>query len=131
MVMKLYFNFIFIQKFDEFGEERADILPGHLIYVVNEIPNKTFRREKNDLHTNLVITLKEALLGFSKEIIHLDERKIYVKKDGVTQPGDIINIQGEGMPIHQSSDKGILYVKIEIKFPEILTEKQIESKNLF
>ena len=74
--------------------------------------------------------MKEALLGFEKEITHLDDRKITVKREIVSQPGDIIKIEGEGMPIHQSSEKGDLYVKVEIKFPQILTEKQIESKFL-
>jgi DnaJ-class molecular chaperone len=72
--------------------------------------------------------LKEALLGFEREITHLDDRKITVKRGIVTQPGDIIIIRGEGMPAHQSSEKGDLFVKVDIKFPQILTEKQIESK---
>ena len=98
--------------------------PGHLIFLINELPDKLFRREKNDLHYTLQITLKEALLGFEKEIIHFDDHTVTVKKDGVTQPGDIIKIRGEGMPIHQSSDKGDLFVHCEIAFPTILTEAQ-------
>ena len=42
--------------------------------------------------------------------------------------GDVIKMRGEGMPVHQSSERGDLYVKIEIQFPTQLTEKQIESK---
>jgi DnaJ-class molecular chaperone len=98
-----------------------------LIFVVKEIPHPVFRRENNDLHTVLEITLKEALLGYEKEIVHLDDRKIPVKKNGVTQPGDVIKIEEEGMPKHQSSEKGDLYIRLDIKFPQILTEKQIES----
>jgi DnaJ-class molecular chaperone len=70
--------------------------------------------------------LKEALLGFEKEIPHLDGHSVTIAKDGVIQPGDIIKIRGEGMPIHQSSDQGDMYVKIEIVFPTELTEKQKE-----
>lgn len=99
-----------------------------MIFVVKEISHPVFRRERNDLHTVLEISLKEALLGFDREITHLDDRIINVKRDTVTQPGDIIKINDEGMPIHQSSEKGDLYVRIDIKFPQILTEKQIESK---
>jgi DnaJ family protein B protein 11 len=104
--------------------------PGNLIFVIHEIPHPVFKREKNDLHTNLVISLKEALLGFKKQITHLDGHQVTIKKEGVVQPGDVIKIKEEGMPVHQTSEKGDLYVKIEIKFPELLTEKQKESKIL-
>jgi len=46
----------------------------------------------------------------------------------VTQPGHVIKIEGEGMPKHQSSEKGDLYITVNIKFPRILTEKQLESR---
>jgi DnaJ family protein B protein 11 len=68
--------------------------------------------------------LKEALLGFDKEIKHLDDHMVYIKKEGITQPGDVIKVTGEGMPIHQSSDKGDLFVRVDIIFPTILTEAQ-------
>ena len=35
------------------------------------------------------------------------------------------------MPKHQSSDKGDLYVKVNVIFPTNLTEKQKESKKYF
>jgi len=75
----------------------------------------------------LQISLKEALLGFSKELKHLDDHILNVQKEGVVQAGDIIKVPGEGMPLHQSSETGDLFVKIEILFPSELTEKQIES----
>jgi DnaJ family protein B protein 11 len=98
--------------------------PGHLIFIVNEIPDKYFRREKNDLHYNLRITLQEALLGFEKQIKHLDDHIVFVRKADVTQPGDIIKVKGEGMPIHQSGEKGDLYIRIDIIFPTVLSEAQ-------
>jgi hypothetical protein len=35
-----------------------------------------FRREGNDLHHTMHITLKEALLGFRKSVLHLDGRMV-------------------------------------------------------
>ncbi len=40
------------------GEERADVLPGHLIFVIEELTDKNFERRKNDLYTTVIITLK-------------------------------------------------------------------------
>jgi DnaJ-class molecular chaperone len=39
------------------------VSPGHLIFVIEELKDKKFERRKNDLYTNIVVTLKEALLG--------------------------------------------------------------------
>ena len=114
------------------GEERADVAPGNLLFIINELPHDIFRREKNDLHMTLKISLKEALLGFEKDFEHLDGHKVSVRKDGISQPGDVIKVSGEGMPVHQSPDKGDLFVKLEIVFPTVLTEKQKElCKSLF
>jgi DnaJ-class molecular chaperone len=41
----------------------------------------------------MVITLKEALIGFEKEIVHLDGHKVPIKKNGVSQPGEVIRIK--------------------------------------
>jgi len=121
------------------GEERADVLPGHLIFVIEELTDKNFERRKNDLYTTVIITLKEALLGipyliigFQKEITHLDKHIVKVSKDTVTQPGDIIKIKGEGMPIHENSgETGDLFVKIDVVIPSVLTEAQKASNNFF
>lgn len=56
-----------------------------------------------------------------------------IKRDEVTQPGQVIKIKGEGMPVHESSGEfGDLYVTFNVHFPTKLTEKQIlTAKNLF
>jgi len=39
------------------------MLPGSLIFVINELNHDVFRRENNDLHMSMDISLKDALLG--------------------------------------------------------------------
>jgi len=58
---------------------------------------------------------------------------VLIKRDVVTQPGEIIQIKNEGMPIHESSGEfGSLFVKFNIIFPTELTEKQrLVAKKLF
>jgi DnaJ-class molecular chaperone len=95
------------------------------VFIISEGKHALFRREGKDLHTSITITLKEALLGFVKEIKHLDHRKIEVSRDTVTQPGYIIKLKNEGMPIHQRSGEfGDLFITVNVKFPEVLTEQQ-------
>ena len=117
---------------DDFGEERPDKDPGNLIFVIQELPHKLFKREKDNLRMKLKITLKDALLGFKKVIQHLDGHKVAIKKEGVTQPGETIRVKGEGMPVHQKGDTGDLLVDVEIEIPEQLSSEQKEKlKTLF
>ena len=48
-----------------------------------------FRREGNDLHYDLHISLKESLLGFNKKIEHLDGHQVTVKQPKITQPFEV------------------------------------------
>lgn len=102
--------------------------PGHLIFVIDEVPHILFKRQGNDLHSILKISLKEALLGFEKEFIHLDGHQVKVSRSVVSQPGDVIKVEGEGMPYHQSSGNGDLLITLEIVFPDKLTEEQKKRK---
>ena len=110
-------------KFEEFGEEEPDKDPGSLIFIVQELPDEYFKREKDNLRYEMEIALKDAMLGFDKYITHLDGHKVRVKKEGVSQQGDVIKIKGEGMPIHNKGDNGDLLVSLNIKFPTDLTDE--------
>merc|ERR1712032_702250 len=120
-------------KFDDYGEERVDILPGGLIFVVQEIINQDylFSRKGDDLHYDIYVHLKEALLGFKKEIKHLDDHIVNISRDAITQPGHVIRVRGEGMPKHQRSERGDLYVKVNVIIPHELTENQKEIAKIF
>jgi DnaJ-class molecular chaperone len=53
------------------------VTPGNVVFKLREQPNHPrFRREGNDLHHTMHITLKEALLGFRKSVLHLDGRLV-------------------------------------------------------
>ena len=125
-------NYLKLKRFDDYGEERIDILPGSLIFVVQEIvSDNVFYRTNDDLNCDIYISLKEALLGFKRTIKHLDDHLVNVNRDTVIQPGHVIKIKGEGMPKHQRSEKGDLFVKVYVIFPPKMNEKQEKSKFLF
>lgn len=115
-------------QFDDLAEESHESDPGSLIFVVEEIKHERFERRGDDLHVNMDITLKEALLGFTKELKHLDGHPVEVSANKVIQPGEVIRIEGQGMPINEASDEfGHLYVHCTVNFPETLTEQQIKG----
>ncbi|KAF9607242.1 hypothetical protein IFM89_033449 [Coptis chinensis] len=110
--------------FYEDGEPVIDGEAGDLKFRIRTAPHDRFKREGNDLHMIVTITLVQALVGFEKTIKHLDEHLVDISSKGVTKPKEVRKFKGEGMPLHFSSKKGNLYVTFEVLFPTSLTEDQ-------
>tara|TARA_B110000090_G_scaffold184149_1_gene211372 strand:- start:679 stop:1755 length:1077 start_codon:yes stop_codon:yes gene_type:complete len=115
-------------KFERMSEQRPGMIPGDVIMVLKQKPHARFRREGNDLHYDLVITLKESLIGFTTTVTHLDGHPVEISSHGrITKPFQVIRLKNEGMPYHNTpSQKGAMHVKIKIKFPKVLNEAQKE-----
>ncbi|CAF2113604.1 unnamed protein product, partial [Brassica napus] len=141
-------------SFYEDGEPILDGDPGDLKFRIKTAPHARFRRDGNDLHMNVNITLVEALVGFEKSFKHLDEHEVDISskvtltfstislefdlddlmancglniicvKQGITKPKEVKKFKGEGMPLHYSTKKGSLFVTFEVLFPSSLTEDQ-------
>jgi len=77
------------------------------------------------------ITVIDALVGVEFIVPHLDGTPLLVKhnpeKDGPIKPGDIKEIRHWGMPLphHQ---KGSLFIKFNVIFPDKLNGKQIKVR---
>ncbi|GMY17017.1 dnaJ protein ERDJ3B-like [Fagus crenata] len=110
--------------FYEDGEPIIDGEPGDLKFRIRTAPHDQFRREGNDLHTTITITLVQALVGFEKTIKHLDDHLVDISTKGITKPKEVRKFKGEGMPLHFSTKKGDLYVTFEVLFPTSLTKDQ-------
>lgn len=111
-------------NFFEDGEPKIDGEAGDLKFRIRTAPHDHFRREGNDLHTTVTITLVQALVGFEKTIKHLDEHLVDISSKGITKPKQVRKFKGEGMPLYFSTKKGDLYVTFEVLFPTSLTEDQ-------
>jgi len=53
-------------------------------------------------HTESVPTKHLNAKGVRLQIDHLDDHKVQLKADGVTRPGQVVVIKGEGMPVFES-----------------------------
>ncbi|EEE62392.1 dnaJ protein ERDJ3B precursor [Oryza sativa Japonica Group] len=111
-------------SFFEEGEPKIDGEPGDLKFRIRTAPHERFRREGNDLHTTVTISLLQALVGFEKTIKHLDNHMVEIGTKGITKPKEVRKFKGEGMPLYQSNKKGDLYVTFEVLFPKTLTDDQ-------
>ena len=119
--------------FFEEGEPLVDGEPGDLRMRIKTSHDDTFRRDGDDLHMTFRITLVDALVGFDRTFEHFDGRAVPLRRDGVTTPGSVARVRGEGMPVHNAHKKhGDLIVTYHVDFPKKLDEKTREQvKRLF
>lgn len=111
--------------FFEEGEPMVDGEAGDLKFRVRTAPHPLFRRSGADLMMNTSIPLLDALVGFSRTIHHLDGHTVTLAAAGVTRPGDVQRIPGEGMPHFQHPERrGDLFVTYTVDFPAALTDEQ-------
>jgi DnaJ-class molecular chaperone len=66
------------------GDEFHDKASSDILFTFLEVPHKTFTRNNNDLAVKVQLSLEEALVGFSKEVRHLDGRQVKVERSRVT-----------------------------------------------
>jgi DnaJ-class molecular chaperone len=112
-------------KFPRKSEQAPGQVPGDVIMTLKQKKHELYTRHGNDLHVTLSISLKEALLGFSKTLKHLDDHEVEVERDGTTKPNLVMKLKGEGMPVHNfPSDFGDLHVTIVVEMPPVLNDAQ-------
>lgn len=104
----------------EAGSDAPDVLPGDLIFVLEQKEHATFKRIGSDLFYEKRISLVEALTGAFMRIKHLDDRVLEINSAGtVIKPDAWMSVRGEGMPIHgRPFEKGNLYVHFTVDFPD-------------
>jgi len=102
------------------GDQAPGIIPGDVIIVVDEKPHSRFRRRQDDLFYEAKVDLLTALAGGQIAIEHLDNRQLLVSilPGEVIRPGEVKAILEEGMPGARHHNKGNLYVRFTIDFPE-------------
>jgi DnaJ-class molecular chaperone len=91
-------------------------------------PDPRYRREGADLYVDQAIPFTMYLLGGVISVPSLDG-SVDVKIRAGTQPGSMVRLSGKGIPKLNSirgSDKGDLYIRLLIKFPDRLSRRQKE-----
>jgi len=120
--------------FEGEADESPDWDPGNIVLRVRSKKEKgAWRRKETSLYWKQTIGIDEALLGFEKNITHLDGRNLQIVRKGVTQPGFVQMIKGEGMPSFENKNaKGDLFVEYNVVLPvEISPEMRRKLKETF
>jgi len=103
---------------------------GDLMVVVEEIPHETFERDGNNLYLNYYISFPQAALGGNVDIPTLDG-KARVKLAAGTQGGQVLRLQGKGLPELHSQRKGDLIANVNVWTPKHLSKEERESIEKF
>ncbi|XP_039309202.1 dnaJ homolog subfamily B member 13 [Solenopsis invicta] len=107
--------------FPEEGDQGPTKIPADVIFVTEDRPHETFRREGSDLHTTVDIFLKEALTGTMITLNTIDDRTLRIPITSIVTPDYVKRVPGEGMPIPANpKQKGNLILKFNIEFPVYL-----------
>lgn len=151
--------------FDGEGDESPDWEPGDIILRVRSKKEEGgWRRKESTLYwretigidevcvmswlpcKRLLIHVLQALLGFKRNITHLDGHVVEIDRKGVTQPGKSLSsscfshsfltrfagyvqmFEGEGMPLFEQSGRGNLFIEYNVVLPVELGPDMRQSK---
>jgi molecular chaperone DnaJ len=99
---------------------------GQAICEIRVREHDLFRRKGESLVCQVPITFSQAALGAEVEIPSLDGKLMHNIKAGV-QSGDVIRINGKGMPILGAGGRrGDMHVVLVVETPKNLTKRQEE-----
>ena len=96
----------------------------YITFIIEEDPRS--RREGNDLYTKLPVDLYTAVLG-GEVTVDTFGGKIKLKIKPETHNATVMRLKGKGFPVYKKEGQyGDLYVTLDIKLPENLSEKEKE-----
>ena len=118
-------------KFDGESDEHPGLMPGDVIFVVQEKPHPIFKRKGADMLMQKDINICEALCGTKFLVKQLDGRELLISTEPgkVIKPGEIMCIDDEGLPYEGNPyTKGKLFILFDVKFPTngSLTPQQMQ-----
>jgi len=104
--------------FEGESDESPDWEAGDVVLRVRSRKHKGgWRRKESSLYWRETIGVDEALLGFDRNLTHLDGHVVRLQRKGVTQPGFVQTIEEEGMPHFEKPTFGDLFVEYNVVLP--------------
>lgn len=107
------------------NEAPGNGIPGDLLVAIEELEHDTLKREGENLHYDLYISMPEAVLGCSKEIETVNG-KVRIKLESGIQSGKILRLRAKGIPSLSGYGAGDLLVHVNVWTPRHLTKDQKE-----
>jgi molecular chaperone DnaJ len=109
------------------GESVQGGVNGDLLVRIHVLPHPHFKvLEDGDLMYNYEISFIDLILGTETKVPTIDGTE-KLKIPACTQANAIFKLKGKGLPRYGKFGRGSQYVKVEVKLPEKINDKQ---KNL-
>lgn len=109
----------------------AGIPRGDILLTVHINAHPRFRRQQDDLLTEVEINCIDAMLGTVVGVDSIDGKHLETSIPAGTQHDSILSLNGYGMPnFHDPSRRGRLLLKIKIKIPDLTEDQKNNLKKL-
>lgn len=108
------------------GNETPGGIPGDLLIVIEEVEEKTFQRDGNNVIYDLYVSFIDAALGASIEVPTIDG-KVKIKVDPGTQSGKMLRLKGKGIKDVNGYTRGDQLIMVNVWTPTHLTKEEKES----
>jgi DnaJ-class molecular chaperone len=96
------------------------------LYIRFEVqPHPRFERKGNDVYTTEAVSLVEAATGGTRAVADPYGRKVKMTIPAGIQPGRSLRLKGQG--IKTTKGRGDLFVKIDLRVPEGLSDEAKEA----
>ena len=100
-------------------------IAGDLLVAIETLEHDTLKREGDNLHYDLYISMPEAVLGSSKEIDAIGG-KVRIKLEAGLQSGKILRLRGKGINSLNGYGAGDLLVHVNVWTPKNINKEQKE-----
>ena len=115
-----------VQMKGEGEQPRVGQKPVDLVFVVQQQSHPVWRRENDDLHRRVKISLGEALLGATFKLSLIGGREVRARAPGVVRPGQRMKLRGLGMHCARRA-AGDVCVEFDVDFPTELSAAQRDA----
>ncbi|MCL4108686.1 UNVERIFIED_CONTAM: hypothetical protein GTU68_007004 [Idotea baltica] len=96
---------------------------GDLLINIEEKPHESLKRDGSNVIYDLYLNFADASLGTSVEVPTIDG-KVKIKIPAGTQSGKIFRLQGKGLPVVQSYQKGDQLIHLSVWTPKKLSDEE-------
>jgi molecular chaperone DnaJ len=100
--------------------------PGDLYLIIHVQPHPLLKREGDDLHMEVPVSVREAMAGGSITIPTIDG-EVKVKVPPRSQSGQTLKLKGKGAFNPKTKQRGNLMVKLVVKVPKTDNKEILEA----
>lgn len=105
------------------GDQILGERPQDIQFVIEEAPNDVWIREGDDIVADEVVSLKQALAGFTHTRMGVDGEPVVLEIFDILSPGTDQRVVGAGMP-KKNGGRGDAIFRFKVAFPSELTDEQ-------